>query len=146
MQEPPPVRIEISDTPDPQARNEIARAMLAYNETILGPPGSRPLAVLARSDDGADVIGGLWGRTSYEWLFIEILFLPEALRGDRIGEKLLRAAEDEAQKRGCRGVWLDTFSVRARRFYERQGYKVFGEIEDYPPPHRRYFMVRRFTV
>jgi GNAT superfamily N-acetyltransferase len=92
------------------------------------------------------VLGGLWGRTSYEWLFIEILFLPEVLRNRRLGAELLRMAEDEAQKRGCIGSWLDTFSLRARRFYARQGYKLFGEIRDYPPSQGRYFMLKRFKA
>jgi GNAT superfamily N-acetyltransferase len=142
--EPPSYEIELTDTPHPDARDEIARSLLAYNEALLGPPAIRTLAVLVRSPDGAKVMGGLWGRTSFQWLFIELLFLPEALRHRHLGTELVRSAEAEAQKRGCLGSWLDTFSLSARHFYERQGYELFGEIGDYPPGNRRCFMLKRF--
>ncbi len=139
-----PYKIELTSALDPETRTAIGQEMLAYNGSLLGPSDSRPLAVLLRSPDGANVVGGLWGRTSHGWLFVEIVFLPEALRGRRIGEDLIRVAETEAHARGCTGAWLDTFSPNARRFYERQGYEVFGEIADYPPGHARYFMRKRF--
>ena len=39
-------------------------------------------------------IGGLWGRSAYEWLFVELLFIPEELRGQGLGTTLLRQAEE----------------------------------------------------
>ena len=41
------------------------------------------------------------------------------------------------------GIWLDTFSFQARRFYEKLGYVVFGELPDYPAGHSRYFLQKR---
>ena len=87
-------------TPDPQARDSIARALLAHNATFLGPPASQFLAALLHSADG-EVIGGLWGRTALRWLFVEILYVPETLRGQQIGTRLLQTAETEARARGC---------------------------------------------
>ncbi len=135
--------IALTDTPDPEARNAIARALLAHNETFLGPPDSRKLAALLHSSAG-EVIGGVWGRTALRWLFVEIVFVPEALRGRHIGAELLQAAETEARSRGCVGAWLETFSPSARDFYIRQGYGKFGEIGEYPPGHARYFLCKRF--
>ena len=140
----PPVELELTATPDTPTRTAIAQSMLAYNETLLGPPDTSPLAVLVRSAGNAEVAGGLWGRTSHGWLFVEMVFLPDALRGRHIGEDLIRMAEAEALKRGCIGAWLDTFSRGAQRFYERQGYQPFGEIGDHPPGHSRCFMLKRF--
>jgi GNAT superfamily N-acetyltransferase len=140
----PPLKLELTGAPDAATREAIARSMLNYNETLLGPPETRPLAVLVRSADGAGVVGGLWGRTSHRWLFVEMVFLPDALRGCGIGEDLIRMAETEALARGCIGAWLDTFSPGARRFYERHGYERFGEIDDYPPGQARFFMRKRF--
>lgn len=70
--------------------------------------------------------------------------MPETLRGSGLGASLMRRAEEEAVRRGCRGAWLDTFSFQARGFYERLGYTVFGTIQDYPPGHRRHFMQKTF--
>lgn len=136
--------VTVTDDPDPSARADIAELLLAYNVTLLGAPEIRPLAILLRSDDGSRVVGGLWGRTSFEWLFVELLFIPESLRSQGFGTRLLESAEAEAKRRGCRGAWLDTFSAAAASFYEKHGYQPFGVIADYPPGAARHFLSKRF--
>jgi len=86
------------------------------------------------------MVGGLWGRTAYDWLFVELLVVPESLRGRGLGSELMKRAEDEALGRGCHSAWLDTFEFQARGFYERLGYTCFGELPNYPTGFARYFM------
>jgi GNAT superfamily N-acetyltransferase len=131
MDVPTALRLELTDAPDLATRQEFTREMLAYNDEFLGRSRTRPLAVLVRIPDSERVAGGLWGRTSHLWLFVELLFLPESLRGRGLGGQVVRLAEAEAATRGCIGAWLDTFSPDARDFYVRQGYLPFGQIEDY---------------
>jgi hypothetical protein len=45
-------------------------------------------------------------------------------------------------QRGCQYVWLDTYSFQARPFYEKLGYRVFGQLPDHPPGHTRFFMFK----
>ncbi len=135
--------IEVTNTPDPQARDALARPLLAYNEALLGSPDIHPIALIIRSQDKGHIIGGLWGRTSFQWLFVELLFVPEALRGQSLGTELLSKAETEAQDRDCLGSWLETFSQAACRFYQRRGYQLFGAIADYPPGNTRLFNAAR---
>jgi GNAT superfamily N-acetyltransferase len=89
------------------------------------------------------MLGGLWAQSYYDWLFVDLLVVPKRLRGQGIGTELLGRAEAEARARGCVGVWLDTFSFQAPTFYPRHGYAVFGEIANYPAPHRRLFLSKR---
>ena len=96
--------------------------------------------MLTIHDQSDQAIGGLWGRTGFGWLFVELIFVPEALRGRGIGADLMSRAESEAIGRGCHGAWLDTFEFQARGFYERLGYACFGQLDDYPPGFARYFM------
>lgn len=138
--------IQTTDKPAPQERDMLAAPLLAYNETLLGPPDIHLLAVLIRTQDGGRVLGGLWGRTSFRWLFVELLFVPDLLRGRGLGTQLLARAEEEAKGRGCLGAWLDTFSPNACRFYERRGYEPFGAIADYPPGNARSFLSKRFPA
>ena len=75
-------------------------------------------------------------------LFIELAFLPDELRGDGLGSGILKAAEDEGRRRGCRAAVLYTISFQAPDFYARRGWRVFGEIPCDPPGTRRIFMTK----
>jgi hypothetical protein len=50
---------------------------------------------------------------------------------------------EEARWRGARNAYLDTFSFQAPDFYQRHGYRVFGELVDFPPGHTRYYMTKQ---
>jgi GNAT superfamily N-acetyltransferase len=134
--------ILVTDTPDQAAYDAILTGIVAYNDIHAEPDRQRVLAVLVKGDAG-QVVGGLWGATAWRWLFVRLLWRPEALRGAGLGRDLLRRAEAEAKNRGCGNVWLDTYSFQARGFYEKLGYTVFGTLDDYPPGHRRYFLQKR---
>jgi GNAT superfamily N-acetyltransferase len=88
----------------------------------------------------------LYGKTSFEWLFIELLFVPELLRGRGIGSKLVKMAEKEAIIRNCPNAWLDTFEFQAREFYEKLGYQVFAELPNFPRNHKRFFLKKSLTL
>jgi GNAT superfamily N-acetyltransferase len=136
--------IDLTDQADAADRLAIGRSLGAYNRQQTQTQDYRLLAVLLR-DTAGEVVGGLWGNTAYGWLFVELLFVPEALRGRRIGTDLMQRAEAEARSRGCHGAWLDTFQFQARGFYERNGYSCFGELEDFPRGHARYFMKKSLS-
>ena len=137
--------IELTEKPSASDREMAIGPLLAFNAAFLGDPNTRPLAVLLRSGLEARVVGGLWGRTSFRWLFVELLFVPEEFRAQHFGTRLLELAEAEARRRDCLGAWLDTFSPAALGFYEQRGYRRFGEIPDYPPGHARHFLLKRFA-
>ena len=133
---------EIVAAPGDAEREAILAALVAYNNARV-PPGERhPVAIVLRDDSGT-VTGGLWGNAGYGWLFVQYLVVPESSRGQGQGRALMLAAEAEARRLGCTGVWLDTFSFQARGFYEKLSYGVFGEIADYPPGETRYFLSKR---
>jgi ribosomal protein S18 acetylase RimI-like enzyme len=66
-------------------------------------------------------------------LDIDNLWLHEYFRRQGLGSRLLATAEKEARQRGCRRAMLKTFSFQARTFYEKNGYRVTGRLDDYPP-------------
>ena len=66
-------------------------------------------------------------------------------RGLGHGRHLLLSAEQEALTRGCEGAVLDTFSFQAPDFYRKLGYAIFGQLDDFPSPHRRYFLTKRLS-
>ena len=140
----PTETLTVTDVADPEDRAVIAKWLSAYNLKHGGPADPRPLNVLLRDDTGA-VLGGLWGRTYWRWLFVELLHIPEDLRGRALGARLMALGEAEARTRGCVGIWLDTFSFQAPGFYERLGFERFGALDDYPPGHGRLFYAKRLA-
>lgn len=140
-----PFDIRVSDEADEQDRRVLVGGLIAYNEQRTGLRDSRSLVVLIRDTHGRTV-GGLWGRTGYGWLFVEMLFVPEQLRGRGLGSAVVLEAEKEARARGCHSAWLDTFEFQARGFYEQLGYRCFGELEDYPTGFSRYFMTKSLAA
>ncbi|MDB5589040.1 MAG: family acetyltransferase [Devosia sp.] len=133
------MQIVLDAAPTEADRKAIQDALVAFNRSKTTLRDYRDVAVLIRDDAGA-TIGGLSGYTSYRWMFIELLFVPEHLRGQDIGTQLMAQAEAHARSLGLVGIWLDTFSFQARPFYEKLGYSVFGTIPDYPPGGARYFL------
>jgi GNAT superfamily N-acetyltransferase len=121
--------IVVPEKPDPQIRVALLDLMLAYNESKTGPSGFAPLAVMLKDHGSGELIGGLWGRTVYDWLFVEFLFVPEHLRGQGLGSTLLRKAEETALARDCIGVCLDSFDFQAPGFYRKLGYETVAALE-----------------
>lgn len=56
----------------------------------------------------------------------------------------MRQAEDEARRRGCCAAVLVTINFQAPEFYERHGYRGFGQIGCHPPGTSRICMTKRF--
>ena len=134
--------VELVAEPGDAEEQAILAALVAYNEAAAGPNRRQKLALVVR-DEAGDVIGGLWGATAYDWLFVQYLVLPAARRGQGLGRALMADAEAEARRRGCIGVWLDTFSFQAEGFYHKLGFTTFGSIADYPPGGARHFLMKR---
>src|SRR3712207_1210173 len=130
------------ETVDDADRDAIVDGLLRHNAEHGFPSAWRNLAVVARDRSGA-LIGGLLGETNLGWLFVAVLWVAESHRARGIGTALLAAAEKEARRRKCIGVYLDTFDFQARPFYERLGYRLFGTLPDSPPGGARYYLYKR---
>ena len=135
--------IGIIDQPSAGDREAILGGLIEFNRTHAARAGAHPLCV-GLFGEGGELTGGLYGTTGFDWLAVELLFVPEALRGSGIGAQLLGRAEETARERGCIGAWLDTFSFQARGFYEKLGYELAGTIPDHPVGGARYFLMKRW--
>lgn len=138
--------VTLTDKPAPTQIRTLHTLLRSFNDAESGYPlDARPLLITLTDSNTGDVLGGLFGATGYAWLHVDMLFVSESLRGSGLGTQLMRQAEDEALRRGCRGAYLDTFDFQARGFYERLGYTVFGQLEDTPPGHTRFFLKKLFA-
>jgi len=122
----------------------IREGLGAYNLTVTGCEEYYPVAIFLR-DANDEVLGGVLGEIWAQWLFVSHLWLAAPLRRHGYGRKLLLAAEGYAAGKGCHGAYLTTFSFQARPFYEKLGYEVFAELDDFPPGHKHYFLKKRLA-
>jgi GNAT superfamily N-acetyltransferase len=134
----------VPDAPAEADRAAILAGLAAFNRGHADPGATGPLAVLLK-DAGEVTIGGLWGTTLFRWLRIDLMFVPEEMRGESLGSAIMDRAEALAVERGCIGALLDTYSFQARGFYEKLGYSLVGTIEDCPPGGTRHVLQKRFA-
>ncbi len=104
-----------------------------------------PLVLILR-DDNHNAAGGLHGQTGLGWLYVEVLWVNEERRGEGYGTRLVKAAEVEAENRGCHSAYLYTYSFQQPEFYKKLGYEVFGELADFPNGHMKYFMKKSLGI
>lgn len=134
------LKFTVEDNPEQEDIRTVIDKLVKYNsDRLLEKDEYQPLAVLIRDDNNA-IVGGLFGKTQWGWLFISHLWVAEALRSQGYGKQLMAKAEAAAKQRGCSYAYLDTFSFQSLGFYERLGYQIFGVLENFPPGHQRYFL------
>jgi GNAT superfamily N-acetyltransferase len=135
--------IIVTDTVDDQIEEIIGGGLNAYNDEVTGYADRQPLAVLVTDPETGEVLGGATGRSSLGLLFLELFHLPAPLRGAGLGTSVLRAFEEEGRRRGCVAAVLYTISFQAPGFYERHGWRRFGEVACQPPGTSRIFLTKQ---
>jgi len=123
---------------DEAAMQVVRQGLEAFNAEQIGDYAYADFQLYARRGD--QVVGGMFGHSGMGWLYIDYLWLDGHERGQGLGKHLLQAAEGEARKRGCVGVFLYTYSFQAPDFYQKQGFQIMGVLEECPPGHQRYYL------
>ena len=137
--------LAITDNPDPDDVQFLENGLTEFNLRHAPPDKYQRLVVVLRST-GNHVVGGILGSTWWGWLRVDVLWIDEAVRGQDWGTRLMQAAEAEAIRRGCHHVFLDTLSFQALPFYLKLGYTVFGQLDDVPVGHSRYFLQKQLSA
>lgn len=125
-----------------RAEAVITDGLAAFNRKKFGRVDSQTLDVLVRDDISGEVVGGLLGHSSLGLFFLDLFYLPEELRGVGMGSRIIAFAEAEARQRGCTAAFVYTVTFQAPGFYERHGYRRFGEIACPPNGATRIFLTK----
>ena len=123
--------VVIRDTASNADCAELRDAINEFNFETTGYRDGRSLSCFLRADDG-ELVAGIDGFTWGGYARVEYLWVAESLRGQGLGTRLLDAAEEEARRRGCGTIVLDTHSFQAPDFYPARGYTVIGTTGDTP--------------
>lgn len=127
-----------SDQPDWKL---IGGGINQFNLEQTGDAGMQHLCFVLRGPD-QEALGGVIGEVYWGWLYVNLMWLKPEARGRGFGSQLLASIEDEARRRGAKNVYLDTFSFQAPEFYKKYGYRVFGQLENFPAGQTRYFLTK----
>jgi GNAT superfamily N-acetyltransferase len=133
------LQLTVSDQADDADYAAVTARLSAFNDADVGASGTKPLMVKV-CEEGGELAAGIYGYTAWGWLYVQKLWVAEALRGTGWAARMLEAAEHEARRRGCHGAWIDTFNPVALKVYTRAGYRPFGALEDFPFGRTRTFL------
>jgi GNAT superfamily N-acetyltransferase len=123
--------IVIRDTASDADAAELRDAIHEFNFVTTGYRDGRSLSCFLR-DAGGALVAGIDGFTWGGYARVDYLWVAESLRGQGVGSRLLHAAEQEARRRGCGTITLDTHSFQAPDFYPARGYVAVGTTDDTP--------------
>lgn len=102
-----------------------------------------PFRYVVKSADN-DIIGGICAyAVMWKILYIDTLWVAPEYRGFGHGTDLLRKVEQDAIDFGCQIAHLDSFDFQGPEFYMKNGYEVFGVLNDSPRGHREYFLTKK---
>lgn len=92
-----------------------------------------------------EVLAGILSYLGYFGAWeIRVLWVDKDYRTKDIGSTLLREVEKIAIQKGAEHAIVDTFDFQAKDFYLKSGFKVFGQIDNHPKGHTRYYMKKTF--
>lgn len=141
--------ISFTEEPSTEDMATIHQRIKSFNDALsvhhrqIRDAGPKDFGAFVRDTEG-QLIGGLVARTYWGWLYVDDLWINESLRGQGVGSELMRRVEEAARRQGCRHAYLQTFDFQSRGFYEKLGYRVVGQLDDYPPGQIFYWMRKDF--
>jgi len=131
--------LDIISATDEEAKL-IDDSIVAFNRSKIVATQDPPITKNYVIKDQGEIIAGIKAFIYWGVLYIDVLFVAEGHRTQKIGSLLLSKVESEAQEMGATLVHLDTFDFQAKDFYIKAGYNIFGILEDCPKGHRRYYL------
>jgi len=124
--------IEVKAKFDSKEAGAINESLKQFNDQFSEDDNHQELEVVLR-DEQSQLAGGLLADTFWRWLHVNTLWIREDVRSAGYGRKLLAVAEQEAIRRGCRHSQLETHDFQALDFYQKLGYILFAQLDDFPP-------------
>lgn len=135
------MEMRITQEINAQDENAIYQGLFQYNLSKIESKAPKDLGIYLYNE-AEQITAGLIGNTRGNWLSVKYLWVSEELRGQGIGKQILLKAEETAKERGCKYVFLDTFSFQAPEFYKKFGYCEVFVLENYPITGKRHYFTK----
>jgi len=115
-----------------------------FNSSQIGQDDGQLFAYFTRNDQ-QEIVAGLSGWTWARACEIRELWVHPSWRRQGYGRALLESAEHEALARGCKIILISSYSFQAPAFYQKCGYELVWQLNDFPPGHQYCYLVKRLT-
>ena len=136
------MQYKVTNVPLEKDKQDIYEELLKYNLEHIESKDVQELGIFLENEEGIKE-AGLIGKTHGNWLIIDYLWVSENLRGKDIGSEIINKAEAEAKLRGCKYVFLNTFSFQAEGFYLKLGYQKIFALDEYPVTGKRHYFIKK---
>jgi GNAT superfamily N-acetyltransferase len=132
----------VETDPTPEQVQYLEDRLYEFNSSVTRITDGKGLAIFVR-EDAERLVAGICGHTWGGYCEIRQFWVEESQRGRGWGTRLLEAAEHEARRRGCRQMFLMTFTFQAPAFYTKRGFETVARVEDYPRGHQNLLLRKR---
>lgn len=92
--------------------------------------------------DGDTLLAGGFGRTEFERLYVDYLWVRPDARSQGLGSDCLRQLEAQALRRGCVDALIETLLDEVAELYEHLGYACVAHLHDYVPGFTRHTLMK----
>ncbi len=138
----PPYTVTLTHLPDPNHVAEVRSGLRAYNvgqvpELLDLPSGDIAIFIRNKHDE---IQGGLFAEVDWGMMYVDLLWLDDRLRNQKLGKALLRTIEQTTLEYGLSHVYLMTTEFQALSFYQHLGYELFGTLKNRPQPYDYYYL------
>ncbi|WP_291574308.1 GNAT family N-acetyltransferase [Clostridium sp. UBA4548] len=121
----------------------VNNSLVDYNFSKVPPirePHITHINKVIKGENGEVLAGLISVIYGWDYLHIYILWVKEDCRTEGYGVALLKEAEKAAKEMGCKMITLETFEFQAKDFYLKNGYEIFGVLENCPFEYNTYYM------
>ena len=115
-----------------------------FNSAQTGKDDGQLFGFFIRNEQN-EIVAGCSGWTWAQACEIQSLWVHPAWRGAGYGRTLLESAENEAREHNCRVILIGSYSFQAPKFYQKCGYELSWQVNDFPPGHQHCYLVKRLT-
>lgn len=105
-------------------------------------PARRQTLVLCQKKEGV-VVSGLRGFWHWNWFYISHLWVDPKFRSQGRASLLIKKTLEVCKKKKSFGIYVDTFSQDAKKFYVSHQFEIMGTIPNFPKGHARTFLFQR---
>jgi len=134
----------VSSEPEAGEIQYLEDRLYEFNSSATGITDGELLAIFVKDDDHR-IVAGICGNTWGGCAEIRQFWVDETRRNKGLGTRLLKAAEEEARRRGCRQMVLMTFSFQAPHFYARNNFEIVAVVDEHPRGHKNMLLRKQLS-